>query len=396
MPFQTSLPVEYHQQDTNYYCGAACALCVLQSLGAGHLPQDDLYNDNHSHSLIEGNWASGPDGLKWTMQHRDPRHAATPFDLVEATGEDAVARELVWSIYDAHVPAIALVYGWQHWITVIGFDSDKAPSGPADSGFTITGFYINNPWPPAQPDPVTGKIPPHTTGDRCASFGVANEHISYAVWQNDYMTGVPSGHWAGKFLAVCPPGTAGTAGSGTGSRSKVTPNPRPPELISKEMATEVARKNIVTMAPKGMGPAFNPKEAEEPVLVKRLDREGEAYYLVPVPQAGGGPEKMIMNVDAHLGTYRQSLRTADGPSGLYTPFNANTAREQLLLHGGFQKELLEKSAPVEVEPQYVWMPCLESFSPYWPFQKTKVGERDAFIRIDGAVFYQLTTETKGA
>ena len=54
MPIQQDLAVKYHQQDTDYYCGAACAQMVLDSIGAGTLNQDDLYADNHSHSIIEG------------------------------------------------------------------------------------------------------------------------------------------------------------------------------------------------------------------------------------------------------------------------------------------------------------------------------------------------------
>ena len=45
------LSVGYHQQDTSYYCGAACAQMVLHSIGQPLISQDDLYNDNHSHSV---------------------------------------------------------------------------------------------------------------------------------------------------------------------------------------------------------------------------------------------------------------------------------------------------------------------------------------------------------
>jgi hypothetical protein len=49
---QESLAVGYHQQDTDYYCGAACAQMVLVSIGAGILDQVGLYADNHSHSTL--------------------------------------------------------------------------------------------------------------------------------------------------------------------------------------------------------------------------------------------------------------------------------------------------------------------------------------------------------
>lgn len=51
MPISENLTVQYHQQDTDYYCGAACAQMVLAELGGGLHPQDDLYNDNHDHKI---------------------------------------------------------------------------------------------------------------------------------------------------------------------------------------------------------------------------------------------------------------------------------------------------------------------------------------------------------
>jgi hypothetical protein len=50
MPAHERLAIPYHQQDTDYYCGAACAQMVRDSLGAGLLDRNVRYNDNHSHS----------------------------------------------------------------------------------------------------------------------------------------------------------------------------------------------------------------------------------------------------------------------------------------------------------------------------------------------------------
>ena len=69
MPVTENLSVPYHQQDTDYYCGAACAQMVLASLGTGLLDQDQLYSDNHSHSTTESGWYTAPDGLQWTMHN---------------------------------------------------------------------------------------------------------------------------------------------------------------------------------------------------------------------------------------------------------------------------------------------------------------------------------------
>ena len=59
---QEVLSVRYHQQDTDYYQGAARAQMVLDPIGAD-LDQVGLYADNHAHSTLDGHtWYTGPDG----------------------------------------------------------------------------------------------------------------------------------------------------------------------------------------------------------------------------------------------------------------------------------------------------------------------------------------------
>jgi hypothetical protein len=107
---ETELNVPYHQQDTDYYCGAASAQMVLASLGLGLLPQDQLYNDNHAHSILEANWYTAPDGLFWTLNtlsgghpHPIPSNPEETVDWAflgyhEATSEDAISRKICWTI----------------------------------------------------------------------------------------------------------------------------------------------------------------------------------------------------------------------------------------------------------------------------------------------------------
>ena len=64
------LDVPYHQQDTDVYCGAACAQMVLRAIGLAAAEQVDLYNDNHTHTVEAIAWESPPDGFCWTMNNR--------------------------------------------------------------------------------------------------------------------------------------------------------------------------------------------------------------------------------------------------------------------------------------------------------------------------------------
>jgi hypothetical protein len=203
MSVHKHLDIQYHQQDTDYYCGAACAQMVLAQIGAGLLDQDSLYSDNNSHSVAETGWYTAPDGLTWTLNDRDPgTHYFVDFAL---TSEDLISRKLCWTIEHYQVAPVALVFGSAYWIVIRGYEASAAPNNSGDNSYSIVAFDVNNPWPPT---PAPGPPPPHTSGDVCGSGGdrgVADEHIAYSTWQSDYMTGVPGGYWGGKFLAVCDP-----------------------------------------------------------------------------------------------------------------------------------------------------------------------------------------------
>src|SRR5215467_5239311 len=113
MSIQEDLAVAYHQQDTDYYCGAACAQMVLDECGVGLLDQDTLYTHNHSHSVAESGWFTAPDGLQWTLNNlQNGRY----FALDALSSENALSRMLVWTIHHYKIAPIALVYGSQHWI----------------------------------------------------------------------------------------------------------------------------------------------------------------------------------------------------------------------------------------------------------------------------------------
>ena len=71
MTWIRNISTEYHQQDTDYYCGGAVAQMILDSIGAGLLDQDVLYNSNHSHNTVPG-WSTDPDGLNYTLNYYKP------------------------------------------------------------------------------------------------------------------------------------------------------------------------------------------------------------------------------------------------------------------------------------------------------------------------------------
>jgi hypothetical protein len=397
------LTVPYHQQDTDYYCGAACAQMVLASIGAGLLNQDDLYADNHTHSVADSgvSWYTAPDGLLWTLNNLKP--SAPTFDsyfvLDALDHEDSISRAITWTIHHYKVAPVAMVYGWQHWIVVRGFTASAAPTGFSDGSYSLSGFMVNNPWPPT---PAPGPPPPHGGSDGCGSGGdrgVVDEHIAYTTWQTDYMTGIPGGIWAGKFVAVCDP----------------DPPPARPgrfrQLLMQPLAGDriIDGATAVARAREGLDVhglaeharfkhALGLGQAGAPVLVQRLDRLDSFYFIVPFLGPAGHPQ-LVVSVDARTGLYKQSAVGAGAPAGVSPFMSASAARGHIV---GKSVELPERQGRMLVRPEavchyptLVWKPCRESLSPFYPFHLFTVGNHQIYVRTDGAVFTALHENQPG-
>lgn len=390
------LTVKHHQQDTSYYCGAACAQMVLATIGAGIQDQDDLYADNHSHSTTDVgvNWATGPDGLNWTMNDRRPASFTNSFVLFALNGEDAISRKICWTIHHYHVAPIALVFGWAHWIVVHGYDVSAHPVSSSDTSYTITAFDVNNPWPPT---PSNAAEPPHTGVDGCGTGGdrgIADEHVAYSTdWQDTYMTGVPGGYWSGKFIAVCDPEAPAT---------QVGPQRPQPRSAGDRLITPA---NAIARLKAGLESyglvqrrrwrdALQGTKPGTPVLVRRLDRLDSYYYIVPL-QRSAKRTAVLGRIDARYGTYRSAV-ALPSERQTYTIIDQRTVLDLILdkrveLPSRKGRLLVRKEA-ICLYPTLVWQPCLESLSPYWPFYLVSVGNERIYIRIDGQVFTELHTE----
>ena len=235
--------------------------------------------------------------------------------------------------------------------------------------------------------------------------GVANEVIAYSDWVSTYMTGVPSGYFQGKFIAMCDPEPPP---KGTGVR-KVIQRPFAADgLVPAARAAQLAvdgmrgaglfeREGLWRSALANARPAG----AE---LVQRLDRPDAYYYIVPLD--AGGRMVSASRIDAKDGVYLGSIvepqelthigatRTAHRlfPSGEEALSAALGAR----LDFGREGVLKIRPEALFVYPTLVWEPCLESLSPYYPFRMLILGALRLFVRVDGRVYTHLTTDIRGA
>jgi len=401
MTVSSNLAVQCHQQDTDYYCGAACAQMVLQEIGAGLLDQDDLYADNHSHSTIEPGWYTAPDGLQWTLNDRRPASFSNYFALFALNTEEQISRKICWTIHHYNVAPVALVYGSGHWIVLRGYTASAHPSSSADTSYAIDAFDVNNPWPPTPSfyTPASAPPPPHSASDGCGSGGnrgVANEHITYATWQSTYMTGVPGGYWNGKFVAVCDPEPPAERG---GRRRPPTERRGEGALLAPQAAGELALSGLRAYGLHERKDWQHVLERARPgpgVMVQRLDRLDSFYSLVPfqVDQRAA----LLAAIDGRWGDYLQSVLVPEGGK----PFQMLGREEALSRVVGRRMQLAEPFGRLVVRkealclyPFLVWRPCRESQSPWYPFHMFTIGGHRLYVRIDGEIFSSLTTDQKG-
>jgi hypothetical protein len=392
------LDVPYHQQDTDYYCGAACVQMVLHTIGQPLLSQDDLYNDNHNHTIEASAWLSPPDGICWTMNNRQ---SSKHFTLDSTDTEDPISRTICWAIHHYQCAPIALVFAGNHWSVVRGYTASAAPGTSFDTSYTISSFDLSNPWPPV---PAPPGPPPHTDGDVCGSGGnrgVADINVAYSTWQTDYLTpNVFGTQWLGKYVAICDPDPPGS--------------PMPPPLPESRkrfdgqrlLEAGVVREGLLgSLKEAGLlshpvwSKVFADVRTREPLLVQRLDRLDSYYWIVPTVDERGGLRAAV-GIDARFGDYQQTMAVRNPDASLFGFADPEKAIEHVL---GRQFELPGDAGRLFVRPQglsvhsaLVWRPCRESLSPFYPFRMISLGAHRLYVRVfDGAVFTTLTNDQGG-
>ena len=397
----TDLGTPFHQQDTNYYCGAACAQMILDSIGSGLLDQTYLYNINHAHSAP--GWYTSPSGLNYTLNAlMPPPPKFDSFFIVEvANTELAGSENIVRTLRFFRVATATLVWGTGHWVVVRGA---KTTADPAQVGvaYAIEGFYINNPWPPtpSASNPALAPPPPHADPDACGTGGargIANEYVTYSDWQSSYFTGGDAfGVGYAQFVSVCDPRRPPMGAIKLIGRTRLADGLR---LISRDEALAFATRGLQAHNLKKedcpLSPALRQARPATADLVQRLDRRDEFYYLVTLHT--DGKASAVVRADALDGSLHGALAlTGD----VHTPIIGREAavaaakNARIDFGDGFGAAPLREGA-YSVHPTLVWRPCRESRSPYYPFHMITIGARSIFVGYDGQVFPELTDLGRG-
>ncbi len=263
-----NITTPYYTQTTSYYCGAASAQMILnsQNLGIYVASQDTLYNYIHSHNICTG-WASDPRGLSDVLNHYGNSHTPPAYFVAYTpSSQDDGIKKLAYTIDHYGVPPASLVYGCAHWVVVRGVITDVQPT--SSPSYTIYGFFVNDPW-----------YGTNSLGE--------NKYVTINSWKTDYFTGC---EWCG---------------SGTGNKFISVVDPEPPQAINLQFpkilerrAQIISAREAQDFAAEAMKQFESQKEYQKgfteplevmraskigtPVLVKRSDRQQDAYYIVPL------------------------------------------------------------------------------------------------------------------
>ncbi len=378
----------YHTQDTGYYCSAACSMMVLAEMGVPYsqLDQDDLYNDIHANSA--SGWYGDCNGISLVLNQRKPQ-GHFGFSPYTPTTEAEGSRKIVETLKKYNTSPIALVYGCQHWIVVPGCSTDIEPV--TNSNYSINGFWLNN--------PVFQYNEPHDGQDPCGNGppnGSANEYVTYTQWQNLYFTGC-NDQGTTKFITVVDP---------------EPPKLNLPRFVARHILADgrklILHKEAIEFTMTGIkkhlaedkrvSEVLGTTQAADPLLVKRLDKLNDYYYLVPWENANG--VKAYSEVDARYGEFlgiRLLEKVVKRPR-MFRRMETRTLIDSLREQTKGRIELEKQNRALKLFPEalsvsstMVWMPCQESFSPAMPFYLYTIGTTPIYVRIDGRIFTDLTT-----
>lgn len=375
-------------QEYDYYCGPATAKMVLRWLKVTR-SQDSLWDLIGAATNALGLSRKEPCLGDFTLWSTRPEPLAkvikdlsgADIKLVSETTAAATDHAVVWSILQ-DIPAVALVYGANHWIVVHGYHVSREPTSINDTNYQLHGF-----------DVIDSNRPQK-----------ARDYIPASAWRSNYMTGVVCGKFDGKFVAICDPEPMSSKGGPTVSPtvSRTRQNREPSGgLLRAERLSRMAFEGVRLaglLEDETWKRAMNGVSTGAYCLVHRLDRPSSFYAIVPF-EKGGRVQAQAM-LDPYTGELLGAGASEDLGKSLSMPTSTDDAINRVAdkyfdLPGEHPHMRLRREG-LSASPTLVWQPCQESLTPYLPFTQVTYGKHTLYVRTDGKVFTSLTSPRRGS
>jgi len=180
---------------------------ILSSAGvaAGSIPtQNNLFNTIVANNpgnftnppasySTNGNYYSNPTGLRAAVAAADGAHSYVAYNI---SNVNTANRILAYDIDNYKVAAGALVQQGNHWVTVVGINTNVKPT--AGGNFTVNGFYVRDPWTGTTFATNAG-VPGMGYNAYLATTGAD------AKWKNNFLPTKWGGTWQGNYAFVADP-----------------------------------------------------------------------------------------------------------------------------------------------------------------------------------------------
>jgi hypothetical protein len=399
------VPVQRRQQENLYFCGPATAQMVLAALGVPTPPvppswqkqlwdyitqhtganrPDDAPDDPYAFDGQKCEWCAG----EWNCWTTTPGVLAAllnqqligSYAIAKHSSEESATGALLDTI-DQQLPAVALVYGWMHWLVVDGYRHSRPNAEPV-AGRQLNGVYIRNP-----------------------EKGRTGHYVRWAKWQTSYLWFIACGQYKNKMVTLpgrrAVPGVRSVTSPMTIAQPPmVTPSTtaRDPwtlpmkTLITSSAAMSKALEQLDDFRTSRLGPGLLSAEPRSALLVQRLDDPDLYYYIVTFQTGGRDTARAI--VDAFDGNLDELEAIEETGEDLTTYLPAPAALQRLRKETERAADVLRfrvRDGLVGEHPVLVWKPCLQSRSPFLPFYQLSVGDSFVYYRVDGERFSKLTT-----
>ncbi|MBY5426994.1 hypothetical protein [Rhizobium leguminosarum] len=347
------------EQQTSFYCGAACSVMVLRRFGI-EVDQPTAYTTIHNEArfAVEQLY-SDPAGIQGFLD-QNLSELKIDVNIVAADSFEEAAHQIVQSLAFYEFPGMVLVQGGNHWVTVDSVRVQEAPNGQMD----VVGVIVENPW-----------------YNKTAHTYVAVDEFQLR-WLEPNKWGET---WKGKYVVVARTGPdTGRALSllslQPSSKVMVVAKESPPGIMTRD---SLEMQAINGMALHGFDDvkAIGGGGAAVVTPIRILDEHTSAYYwIIPVDATS---EKQFADfcyvaISEETGGLLEVSRVSAELDIL------NDSEVQLLLAG------IYPHANIEVDPQYRWIPAYEVLSRFDIARRATVDGTALIVLRGGVVVSSLT------
>lgn len=139
---EVASPCQRVEQQTAYYCGAACCKMIFDNLKIP-VSQAEAYQLIHNDQRFKvEELYSDPLGIAACLNLKTPNDIT--FEVQEFVSNDhkAIFDEIYYTLKFLRIPCIALVQKGNHWVVISAMRISEESGGKRE----IHGFYVQNPW----------------------------------------------------------------------------------------------------------------------------------------------------------------------------------------------------------------------------------------------------------